>query len=355
MQSAKISKCDVSVRTYPTDRPESDGTLEWDSTTMVIAELTAGQTVGRGYTYSGPSVATLIREQLRPLLLDQDPLDIPARVASMTHAIRNLGRPGVASMAISAVDIALWDLKAKLLGQSIVSLLGRARDCVPVYGSGGFTSYRDEELIAQTAGWANDGIKWVKIKVGRQPERDRHRAEIVKKAIGPAELFVDANGAYDRKQAIAFAHDYAQIGVTWFEEPVSSDDLDGLRLIRDANVPAIEIAAGEYGFHSDYFLRMMSAGAVDVLQADATRCGGVTGFLQTAALAQAFHIPLSSHCAPSIHAHLGCVVPGLRHIEYFHDHARIEKACFDGFLSPVGGILAPHRDWPGFGWQWKPC
>ena len=257
-------------------------------------------------------------------------------------------------MAISAVDIALWDLKARLLNVPLLTLLGAARKSVPIYGSGGFTSYSEKQLLDQLTGWVKQGITRVKMKVGRDAKADVGRVAAARAAIGPkAELFVDANGAYSRKQALAQAEKFAERNVTWFEEPVSSDDLAGLRLLRNRVPAGMEVAAGEYGYEAGYFRRMLATGAVDVLQADATRCGGITGFLQAAALCEAHHIPLSAHTAPSIHTHLGCAAIPLRHLEYFHDHVRIENMFFDGVRSPVNGDLSPDLSRPGMGIELK--
>lgn len=205
-------------------------------------------------------------------------------------------------MAISAVDNALWDLKAKLLGVPLVRLLGRVRESVPAYGSGGFTSCDAARLRSQLGGWAREGFAMVKMKVGRNPDDDAARVREARSAIGDAaQLFVDANGAYARKQALVLAAAFADCGVGWFEEPVSSDDLAGLHLLRDRTPAGMDIAAGEYGYDSCYFRRMLEAGAVDVLQADATRCGGITGYLRAAALCEAFNVPLSAHGAPGLH------------------------------------------------------
>jgi L-alanine-DL-glutamate epimerase-like enolase superfamily enzyme len=228
------------------------------------------------------------------------------------------------------------------------------RACVRVYGWGGFTSYTETRLCEQIEGWVRDGLCMVKMKVGREPQHDIERVRAARRAIGDARLFVDANGAYARKQALDFADAFAtEGGVSWFEEPVSSDDLPGLRLLRDRAPPSIDIAAGEYGYDSWYFRRMLEAGTVDVLQADATRCAGITGFMQAAALCRAFHIPLSAHCAPSIHAHPACAAPQLRHIEYFHDHVRIEHMLFDGALYPKDGALHPDLTRAGMGLEFK--
>lgn len=349
-----IERIDVSAYLIPTDRPESDGTLEWRHTTLVVVEASGGGRRGLGYSYADLGTAHLIQGMLVDVVEGHDAMAIPDCWIGMVQAIRNMGRPGIASMAISAVDAALWDLKARLLNLPLVVLLGAVRDTIPVYGSGGFTSYSIDQLQRQLGDWARDGISRVKMKVGRHPDEDVDRVKAAREAIGPdTELFVDANGAYSRKQALAMADAYAELGVTWFEEPVSSDDLEGLRLLRDRAPAPIDITAGEYAYDLFYFRRMLDAEAVDVLQADATRCGGITGFLKVGPLCEARPIPLSAHCAPSLHVHPCCALTPVRHIEYFHDHARIEQRLFDGALTPVSGELKPDLSRPGLGLEFK--
>lgn len=349
----------IEARAYkvPTDAPEADGTFAWKATTLVVVHVTAGGAQGVGYTYADSATATLIRDLLGATIQGFDALAIPAAWVALTRSIRNLGRPGICSMAISAVDAALWDLKGRLLDLSVATLLGTVHDGSPIYGSGGFTSYDVKQLEQQLGGWVASGIPRVKMKVGTDPDADPRRVRAARKAIGDsAELFVDANGAYSRKQALELADRFAaEARVTWFEEPVSSDDLEGLRLMRDRAPAGLEIAAGEYGYDLNYFRRMLEAGAVDVLQADATRCGGITGFLKAAALAEARGLPLSAHCAPTLHTHAACAVPNFRHLEYFHDHDRIEHMLFDGAPIPSGGVLYPDRSRPGFGIEFKQC
>ena len=352
--AAPVERLDVSVYTIPTDTPEADGTATWNSTTVVLVEASAGGAIGLGWSYAAAAAATLIRDQLASVVMGCDAMDIPRAWEAMIRSIRNQGRPGIGSMAVAAVDIALWDLKARLLDLPLVALLGAARDGVPVYGSGGFTSYSNERLQTQLGGWVAEGIRMVKMKIGAQPEDDRERVRAAREAIGPAvQLFVDANGAYSRKQALAMAEAFVEFDVTWFEEPVSSDDLDGLRLIRDRAPAGMEIAAGEYGFDLWYFRRMLEAGAVDVLQADASRCAGITGFLRAGALCEARSLPLSAHCGPALHAHPCCALPQIRHLEYFHDHVRIDSMLFDGAPTPWQGVLYPDRTRPGLGLDFK--
>jgi L-alanine-DL-glutamate epimerase-like enolase superfamily enzyme len=354
LSRALIDSVEVSAYTIPTDAPEGDGTLSWDSTTLVLCEVHAGAEVGIGYTYGDRSVATVANRLADKCLLNNSAFDIPGLHAAMLKQVRNDGSRGIASMAISALDIALWDLKAKLMGCALVDLLGAAQPSVAAYGSGGFTTYSNRQLAAQLSGWVKAGLESVKMKIGADPDADRHRVHVARKAIGSqTSLFVDANGAYDARQAISFARYFAEDNVTWFEEPVSSDQLADLRRVRDRAPDAMEIAAGEYGYDGFYFRHMLEAEAVDVLQLDATRCKGFTGFLEGAAIAASFGVPISAHCAPSLHMHAGCAVRGFRNVEYFHDHARIERMLFDGFVEPIAGRLTPDRSRPGLGLIFK--
>jgi L-alanine-DL-glutamate epimerase-like enolase superfamily enzyme len=348
----------VAPRAYeiPTDEPEADGTLAWDRTTLVLVEIDDAGETGIGYTYADASLVPLIEGKLAAVVAGESALDIPARTTALWRSVRNLGRGGLAATAISAMDTALWDLKAKILGLSLASLLGCCRDRVAIYGSGGFTSYTDERLCSQLAGWVErDGCRAVKMKIGSDPLRDPSRVEAARRAIGDRDLFVDANGAFAAKPALALAERLAEQSVAWFEEPVSSDDLDGLDLIRARAPAGMEIAADEYGYTLDDFRRLVAGPSIDMLQADASRCGGITGLLQVGALCEAHHIDLSGHGAPALHLHAACAAPRLRHLEWFHDHVRIEAMLFDGAPVAHGGWIAPDLARPGLGLAIKEC
>ncbi|HTK95898.1 MAG TPA: enolase C-terminal domain-like protein [Terriglobales bacterium] len=354
LSSAAIAQVHARAYTIPTATPEADGTIEWDATTIVVCTVSAAGETGMGYTYASPAAQSVIEEKLGAEIRGLDALDVGAAWSRMVRSVRNIGLPGIAACAVSAVDTALWDLKAKLLGEPLARLLGMLREEVPLYGSGGFTSYSVQQLQAQLGGWAEQGITRVKMKVGTHPQDDLARVRAAREAIGPkVELFVDANGAYTRKQALRFAERFAEFDVRWFEEPVSSDDLEGLRLIRDRAPASMDIAAGEYGYTPWYFRQMLAAGAVDVLQADATRCCGFTGLLAAAELCRGHHLPLSAHTAPALHLHACCAAPQLVHLEYFYDHARIERMLFDGAREPVNGALRPDLTRPGTGLEFK--
>ena len=353
--SVPVEEVEVGAFTVSTDAPEADGTLSWDATTIVVVHARAAGERGVGYTYADVSTAKLIESKLAAIVHGADAMSPQAAWAAMVREIRNLGRPGISSMAIAAVDLALWDLKARLLGLPLCKLLGMARDRVPIYGSGGFTAYDTDRLQEQLAGWAERGIPRVKMKIGSSPADDPERVRSARQAIGPdTELFVDANGAYSRQQALALAERFrADSDVSWFEEPVSSDDLEGLRLLRDGAPAGMQIAAGEYGYDAPYFERMLEVGAVDVLQADVTRCGGITELQRVDALCRGRSMPLSLHCGPSIHLHPGLGLEQLVHLEYFHDHVRIEHLLFDGVVNPSEGALSPDLDRPGNGLEFK--
>lgn len=357
-EAAPVERVSVHAYTIPTDGPEgkeSDGTLEWDSTTIVIVEVAADGVQGIGYTYADVAAALLIDSKLKEVVVGKNPLLVSSIWRDLFSKIRNDGRPGIGAMAVSAVDVALWDLKSKLLGLSLYRALNSFHESVPVYGSGGFCNYPMRRLVEQVSGWAEHGIPRVKIKTSRHPEQDGARLLKCREAIGDQPgLLTDANGALTRKAALYWVTRFREEwGVEWMEEPVSSDDREGLRLLRDQGPPGLEIAAGEYGYVLRDFADLLRAGAVDCLQADVTRCGGITGLLQVAGLCSSQSMDLSAHCAPAISAHAFCAVERLRHIEYFHDHQRVESMLFDGTLAPENGALTPDPGRPGLGIRLK--
>lgn len=353
-EAAPITRGDVSVYEVPTDAPEADGTFSWDSTAMVLARLEAGGKHALGYTYADSATARLASTLLEKVVLRQDAFNHGAIRQSMLHFVRNLGETGISMMAVAAIDNALWDLRARLLDVPLVSLIGKVRDSIPVYGSGGFTTYSDEQLTKQFSGWAEQGFSMMKMKVGTDPTDDPHRVSVARRAIGDdPKLFVDANGAYTVAQAIRLAEIFKEESVEWIEEPVSSDNLAGLNEVRERVPAGMDVAAGEYGYTAWYFRRMLDAQAVTVLQADATRCGGISGFLDASSLCWAHNVPLSSHCGPSMHLHVCCAAPRAVHMEFFHDHARIERMFFDGFCEPRSGRMHPDLTRPGSGLELK--
>ncbi|MGO4493336.1 enolase C-terminal domain-like protein [Arthrobacter sp. 2YAF22_2] len=348
-----LTGLDVSTYTIPTDSPEADGTFAWDATTMVVVQARAGGCEGLGWTYAPPSCAQLITGMLAPAVAGRSAWDTGGAALAMLQAVRNTGRSGLAGYAISAVDCALWDLKARLLDLPLYRLLGAMRDEVDIYGSGGFTTYSRRQLEDQLGGWVHgQHIPRVKIKIGQDRgadiPRDLERIHQARTIIGDdAELFVDANGAYTAKQAVRVYEAAGESRLAWFEEPVSADHLDGLRAVREAI--SADVAAGEYGTDLFYFQRLCVAEAVDCVQLDVSRCGGITQWLRIAALVAANGLQVSGHCAPHLSAHVAAATENFRHLEWFHDHVRIEQTFFDGTLDPARGAIIPDPHSPGNG------
>lgn len=350
MSGSAIDGVDVAVYTVPTAEPEADGTFCWDATTAVIVRVHAGSTNGLGWTYSAPAAAAVIRDQLAKVLFGRDACDISGAWEAMRRSCRNFGTRGLVMQALSAVDVALWDLKSRLRDEPLPALLGRVRSSVPIYGSGGFTTLDDAQLGEQVAGWQAAGCTAIKIKIGQDwgsdSARDLQRVRRLRELAGDGvALMVDANGGYTVGQAKRVGAALDDLGVVWFEEPVSSDDIEGLGLLR--HTLHCDVAAGEYA--SDLYEARNLVPAVDCLQLDATRCGGYTGWLAGAAVAASHNLQVSAHCAPALHAPVAAAVNNLRHIEYFIDHVRLEERLFDGISEAADGALVPNTTQSGHG------
>lgn len=342
-----IDGIEAEARTIATDGPESDGTLEWTDTTIVLARVHARGEAGLGYTYADASAAGLIEGKLGPVLEGRDPMATAACWDAMHAALRNAGQAGAGAMALSAVDLALHDLRARLLGVPVAQSLGAAREAVAIYASGGFCSWDPNRLHEWCASRAGAGA--IKIKVGHEPGRDLERLAVARAAAPDAELMVDANGAYATvAEAAHWTEAFAEAGARWMEEPLSSDDLAGLHRVRERAPAGVAIAAGEYCWSALDARRLLEAGAVDVLQLDVTRCGGLSGALMIDALAWAHGVPTSLHCAPAASVHAGVAMRSVVHLEHFHDHVRVEDEVFAAPPRPDGGLLTP-PDRPGLG------
>ncbi len=347
-------KLETATFRFPTVAPEADGTLDWDATTVVAVQAHAEGTTGLGWTYSTAAVCDVVHDHLGPAVESLDPMNVPAAWQAMHRVCRNLGTQGLVAQAISAVDIALWDLKARLVGMALADLFGRARDTVPVYGSGGFTTTDDDDLRREVEHWAAMGCTAIKIKVGESwgaaVERDLARIATVRTVAGDGvSLMADANGAYRRGQARRVGAALDELGVVWFEEPVSSDDVEGLAAVRDA--VRCDVAAGEYA--ADLYDVARLCPVVDCLQLDVTRCGGYSGFLRGAAVAAAHNLDVSAHCAPALHVPVAAAIPNLRHVEWFADHARVEPVLVDGAPTVHDGVIRPAST-PGHGLSLRP-
>jgi L-alanine-DL-glutamate epimerase-like enolase superfamily enzyme len=294
----------------------------------------------------------VIEQTLRPLLLGRDPLEHERLWEEMFWAVRSYGRKGLALCALSAIDIALWDLKGKIFGAPLYRLLGPYTDAVPVYGSGGWTHLPEGELVREQAGFVERGFPRVKMKVGkafgRAEEEDVRRVAAVRRTLGDGvTLYLDANGGYRAKQAIVLARRFEQYNVAWFEEPVHADDLAGLAEVRrDGPLP---VATGEHEYTKFGFKALLTQGAADIVQPDVARVGGVTEWLKIAHLAAAFNLPVAPHAVSLVHLHLACCTPNLAVVEILGVQQEADRIWYTEIPEPAGGLWSPFPDRPGLG------
>lgn len=347
-----IDKLEVKYFEIPTETPERDGTLEWLSTGLVTLELYSGSHKGLGYTYADRATASFLVEHALPYLKGKDESQHFLMLDVLKRKYRNLGNAGVTSMALSAVDIALWDLRASVLNISIQNLLGIRRECTPFYGSGFFLDDNSQDLMRQLEKFQNMGIDSFKMKIGDGFNSDISRMKDMRMRIGDeASLFVDANGYYGHKEALELSREMEKFNVSWFEEPISSDDINGLQFLKDRFPFKVNLVAGEYCYQITDVLRLIESKAVDIIQVDATRCEGVTGAMRASQLAHAYNLPVSTHCAPLLHGNIGLSLENLYISEHFYDHTRIEEKYFTHKGSYIDGAYWPSSDQIGFGWD----
>ncbi len=333
--------------------PSLSGAKGWDelfvhvSTDEGIDGFAPG---GRGASVD--SIRAVIEKGLKEALINEDPFDIEYLWNRMFWLVRGYGRKGVAFCAISAVDIALWDLKAKALGLPLYKLLGPYTNSVPIYGSGGWTNLSEKELVEEQLSYVERGIPRIKMKVGKDfgnaEEEDIRRLAVVRKAVGDdVEIYIDANNGYYAKQAIRMAQQFEEYDVKWFEEPVLADDIDGLAMVsKSINIP---VATGEHEYTKFGFKELISRGGADIVQPDVGRIGGVTEWMKVAHLAHSYNLPVAPHAAQLVHLHLACATPNLKVVEYLGILEVGDKFFYTDFPEPENGMWSPYPDRPGLG------
>ena len=258
LSECTISKSEVTVYVVPTDAPEADGTAAWDSSTMVLVRLEAGGKTGMGYTYADAATGKVAKKLLEKVVEGRDAFEHAAILQAMFSEVRNSGEVGICAMAIAAIDNAIWDLRARVLDIPLVKLLGAVRKSIPVYGSGGFTSYDDGQLERQLGGWADQGFGMVKMKVGTHPETIRAGCEVARSAIGETfEALRGRNGAYTVTQAIALAHRFAAERCSVVRRAGQLRSSCRSAPVQERAPLGMDIAAGEYGYTAWYFKRML--------------------------------------------------------------------------------------------------
>ncbi len=302
---------------------------------------------GIGITSAG-SVNRAFIESLKPYVIGENPLNNERIWEKMYWATLQDGRRGAAIIAMSALDIAVWDLKGKILNQPVHRLLGGHRDTVPSYGSGVNLNYTDQELVEEMAGYAKAGFGMVKMKIGkRDTADDLRRVKLVREAIGPdVHLTLDVNNGWGLQTAIRMAERLQEYDIFWLEEPLLADEIGNLaKLARETSIP---IAVGENHYTKWEFKELMEQGAVEIVQADIGKCGGVTEFIKIAAMADAYGLPVCPHHTEYIDAPLVAAVPnGLFH-EYIQEWFIPMRKIFNDPIKPENGQVSP-LDKPGFG------
>ena len=356
----KITDVTTTELFYPDVGPVQSGTAlaaasGWGR--LFVHIKTDEGTEGLGVGEASPGARGVVESGLRDLLLDRDPFDIERLWSDMFWRARRFGRAGIGLHALSAVDIGLWDLKAKALGLPLYKLLGPFTDTVPVYGSGGWANLNTADLTANMTAFVEQGVKRVKMKVGkdfgRSEREDIERVAAVREAVGDnVALYIDANSAYYPKQAIYMAEEFARYQVGWFEEPVLADDVDGLAEVRRA-IP-IPVATGENEYTKHGFRQLITGGGVDIVQPDVGHVGGVTEWMKVAQLAHAFNLPVAPHAMEVVHLHLACATPNLKVVESLDIEAQTDRVWYTEVPQQEDGMLSPFPDKPGLGLELDP-
>lgn len=350
-----IGKIDVHLVSAPVTAGFADATRKVETIGFVIVRVTTAEGLeGVGVTYhevGGEAVVALIRRNMVPKLIDRDPLQTEAIWQEFFHYLRGVGRKGLTFCALSAIDVALWDLKGKITGLPVCRLLGGDRTRVPVYASGGWTSYDDDQLVDEMRGMVARGYRMVKFKVGvdggRNLRRDAERVRKVREAVGPdVDLLLDANNCFDAATAVQLANRIREYDIRLFEEPVFADDIPGLaRFRRGTDIP---LATGEHEYTKFGVRDLLLHGAADIVQVDGARAGGYTEMLKCAALTQAWNVPFAPHAMENVHLHLVAAVPNAIFLERLLMFEDITAAVFKGAPVPVDGHMTV-PDLPGLG------
>jgi L-alanine-DL-glutamate epimerase-like enolase superfamily enzyme len=351
----KISKVDVHLVSSEVPAGIADSTRKVETLGFAIVRVTTDQGLeGIGVTYhevGGEATRELIRRNMAPRLIGRDPLETEVLWQEFFHYLRGVGRKGLSFCALSAIDIALWDLKGKIAGLPVYRLLGGTRSRMPVYASGGWTSYDDDQLVAEMKSMVARGYAIIKMKVGfdggRKINRDVVRVRKVRDAVGPdIRILVDANNCFDAATAVQLANRIRECDITLFEEPVFADDIPGLaRFRRGTDIP---LATGEHEYTKFGVRDLLLAEAADIVQVDGARVGGYTEMLKCAALTQAWNVGFAPHAMEHIHMSLVAAIPNALFLERLLMFEGVTERVFKNAPAPVDGHMTV-PDVPGIG------
>lgn len=319
--------------------------------TPIVRVTDADGAVGTGYSYTigsgGPAILSLIERTLGPALLGRDAAMVEAIWRDLLFVTHATSVGAITSLALAAVDTALWDLRCRKAGLPLAVMAGGARERIPLYTTEGGWLHLDTAALVDDAVAAREaGFRGAKIKVGLPLHEDVARLEAVRAAVGPAfEIFTDANQAFNVDEAIRRARRYEACDIGWLEEPLPADDVDGH--VRLSRATAIPVAVGESLYSLAQFRDYLQRGACSLVQVDVARIGGITPWLKTAHLAESFNVAVSPHFLMELHVALCCAVPNARWVEYI---PQLDSLTTRGMAIEDGHAVASTE--PGLGISW---
>lgn len=348
IRKAAAYLCDLEPLTARHDAIQSFAKQE---TIFVDLETHNGLT-GTGYAYTigtgGRAVLELLRTDLLHQLLGEDARTIESIWQKLFWSTHGTVVGAITSLALAAIDTALWDLRGKALGEPLWRLAGGAREAIPLYDTeGGWLQLSTEELVEGARESAARGFSGVKLKVGKpHPHEDLERLAAVREAVGPRlDLMADANQSHTYPDAKRRARLLEEVDLLWLEEPLPAEDVTGHRLLSEST--SIPIAVGESIYSPSHFREYLAAGAAGVVQPDAARVGGITPWLKVAHLAEAFNVKVAPHFLMELHVSLACAVPNSLYVEHI---PQLLPLCRSGLEIADGQAIPPST--PGLGIDW---
>jgi L-alanine-DL-glutamate epimerase-like enolase superfamily enzyme len=348
IQQVQLQLVNLDPKVKRTDAIQSFVTQE----TPIISIIDEDGQTGIGYTYTigtgGSSVFCLLQDHLLPQLIGRDAEDIEKIWKDLHFHTHATAVGAITSLALSAIDTALWDLRCKRAGLPLWKLAGGAKPEIPVYSTeGGWLHIPTADLVQDALDRKSEGFGGCKIKVGStHVAEDVERLQAVRQAVGPTfEIMTDANQAFTQDEAIRRARHFEPIDIAWFEEPLPAEDLGGhIELNRSTSIP---IAVGESMYHPAHFREYMQRRACNIVQVDVARIGGITPWLKTAHTAETFNLPVCPHFLMELHVSLCCAVPNSRWLEYIPQLDELTNSR----LQIIDGMAqAPNT--PGIGIEW---
>ncbi|MGQ4517037.1 enolase C-terminal domain-like protein [Streptomyces sp. DW26H14] len=353
MPSTTIKRIDTRLVNIEPETLRTDATQTFvRQETILVTVETADGLRGTGYSYTigtgGSSVLALLRDHVAAGLVGRDARDIEGLWTRMLAATRATAFGPLTSLALAAVDTALWDLRCLRAGEPLWRLAGGAHERLPVYDTeGGWLHLPVDALVENVRAARDRGLRGAKLKVGRPTAvEDAERLAAVRAAVGPSfELMVDANQSLSGAEAIRRARAYEPYDIAWFEEPMPAEDVAGHeRLARSTSVP---VAVGESIYSVGHFAEFLRAGAAGIVQVDVARVGGITPWLKVAHAAEAFNVRVAPHFLMELHASLACAVPAGMYVEYIPQLSAITTS---GLVIEDGAVVPPEA--PGLGIAW---